>query len=192
MAKRENIFEKLHSGENYIPTKPELLAIQREYMDVMHTFNALLPSNTKERRKLCERMFKEFGSGSYLESPVYASFGGRHVKIGKDVYANFNLTLIDDTFITIGDYTMIGPNVTLATAAHPLNPQLRRDGYQYNEPIEIGENVWIGAGVTVLPGVRIGDNSVIGAGSVVTREVPANVLAMGVPCRAIRDLHHID
>ena len=188
MSGKKDIFEIIHSGELYIPAQPELLAVQRANMDKMHAFNALPPSETEKRARLCAEMFMEFGEGSFIEGPFYANFGGAHVKIGKDVYANSNLTLVDDTYIAIKDNTMIAPNVTLATAAHPLDPGLRREGYQYNLPVEIGRNVWLGTGVIVLPGVKIGDNSVIGAGSVVTKDIPPNVLAMGVPCRVVKDI----
>jgi galactoside O-acetyltransferase len=108
------------------------------------------------------------------------------------VYANFNLTLVDDTHIYVGDDTMIGPNVTLATAGHPVLPELREKGYQYNESVRIGKNCWLGAGVIVLPGVSIGDGTVVGAGSVVTRDLPANVVAVGNPCRVLRPISERD
>ena len=107
---------------------------------------------------------------------------------GKNVYANFNLTLVDDSHIYIGDYTMIGPNVTIATAGHPLLPELREKGYQYNKQIHIGRNCWLGAGVIVVPGITIGDNVVIGAGSIVTRDLPSNVVAVGNPCKILRKI----
>ena len=105
---------------------------------------------------------------------------------GCGVYANFNLTLVDDGPIYVGDGTMFGPNITVATAQHPLAAELRRQGYQYNQPVHIGKNCWLGSGVIVLPGVTIGDNTVIGAGSVVTRDIPAGVVAVGTPCRPIK------
>jgi galactoside O-acetyltransferase len=108
------------------------------------------------------------------------------------VYANFNLTCVDDTHIYVGDNTMFGPNCVLATAGHPINPELREKGYQYNMPIHIGKNCWLGAGVIVLPGVTIGDNSVIGAGSVVTKDIPSNVVAVGNPCKVIREINEHD
>ena len=120
------------------------------------------------------------------------NFGGRHVHLGKGVYANFNLTLVDDTHIYIDDYAMIGPNVTIATAGHPILPQLRQQGLQFNMPVHIGKNCWLGAGVIVLPGVSIGDNTVIGAGSIVTRDIPANVIAVGNPCRVMRSIGQHD
>ena len=112
--------------------------------------------------------------------------------VGKNFYANFNLTLVDDTDVFIGDDVMIGPNVTIATGTHPICPELRRKNYQFNLPIHIGNCVWIGAGSIVLPGVTIGDNSVIGAGSVVTKDIPSNVVAYGNPCRVIRKINEND
>lgn len=104
------------------------------------------------------------------------------------MYANFNLTLVDDGHIYIGDKTMIGPNVTIATAGHPILPSLREKAMQYNIDVHIGKNVWIGAGAVILPGITIGDNTVIGAGSIVTKDIPANVVAVGNPCRVMREI----
>ena len=117
---------------------------------------------------------------------------GHHVHFGKGIYANFNLTLVDDTHIYVGDYTMIGPNVTIASAGHPLLPTLREKGYQYNAAVHIGRNCWIGAGVVIIPGITIGDNVVIGAGSVVTKDLPANVIAVGNPCKILREINEHD
>lgn len=111
---------------------------------------------------------------------------------GKKIYANFNLTLVDDTHIYVGDYTMIGPNVTIATAGHPILPELRMKGYQYNAPVHIGKNCWIGAGVIIVPGITIGDQVVVGAGSVVTKDLPDHVVAAGNPCRVLREVNEHD
>ena len=145
-----------------------------------------------EKQALLREMFAEIGEGCYIEPPLHANWGGRHTHLGSNVYANFGLTLVDDTHIYIGDCTMLGPNVILATGGHPVLPQLRERGLQFNLPIHIGRNCWLGAGVIVLPGVTIGDNSVIGAGSVVTRDVPANVVAVGNPCRVLRQVGQHD
>lgn len=115
-------------------------------------------------------------------------WGGRYVHLGKNVYINSNCTFIGDAHIYIGDGTMIAPNVTILTASHPLSPWLRAEGYGYNEPVTIGKNVWLASGVTVRPGVHIGDNAVIGAGSVVTKDIPPNVLAVGSPARILRSI----
>ena len=132
------------------------------------------------------------GEGCYIESPLHTNMGGHHVHFGKNVYANFILTLVDDTHIYVGDNTMFGPNVTIATAGHPINPELRRKGMQYNLPVHIGKNCWLGAGVIVMPGVTIGDNTVIGAGSIVTKDIPSGVVAVGNPCRVMRPVGEHD
>ena len=141
---------------------------------------------------MLQEMFAEIGEGCYIESPLRANMGGHHVHFGKFVYANFNLTMVDDTHIYVGDYTKIGPNVTIATAGHPIHPALRRKGLQYNMPVRIGNNCWLGAGVIVLPGVTIGDNTVVGAGSVVTKDLPSDVVAVGNPCRVLRPIGQRD
>lgn len=137
-------------------------------------------------------MFAEFGEGSYIEPPLHANWGGHHVHFGKGIYANFNLTLVDDTHIYVGDYTMFGPNVTVATAGHPILPELREKGMQYNAPVHIGRNCWFGAGVVILPGITVGDNVVVGAGSIVTKDLPDNVVAVGNPCRILREVNEHD
>ena len=142
--------------------------------------------------ELLKQMLAEVGENCYIEPPFHANWGGRHVHFGKNVYANFNLTLVDDTHIYVGDCTMFGPNVTVCTAAHPVLPELREKGLQYNAPVRIGRNCWIGAGAIILPGITIGDNSVIGAGSVVTKDVPVNVVAVGNPCRVLRPIGEKD
>ncbi|MGM9624081.1 MAG: sugar O-acetyltransferase, partial [Eubacteriales bacterium] len=122
----------------------------------------------------------------------HANWAGRHVHLGKNVYANFNLTLVDDNDIYIGDNTMLGPNVVISAAGHPVHPELRSRGAQFNIPVRIGKNCWLGAGVIVLPGITIGDNTVVGAGSVVTKDLPANVVAVGNPCRILREIGEHD
>ena len=137
-------------------------------------------------------MFAEIGENCYIEPPFRANWGGKFVHFGKNVYANFNLTLVDDTHIYVGDFTMFGPNVTVVTATHPICPELREKGYQYNKAVHIGKNCFIGACCTILPGVTIGDNSVIGAGSLVNKNIPANVVAVGCPCKVIREINEND
>ena len=137
-------------------------------------------------------MFAEIGEGCYIEPPFHSNMGAGHVHFGKNVYCNFGCTFVDDTHIYVGDYTMFGPNVVVATAGHPILPELRRQGYQYNAPVHIGENCWIGAGTLILPGVTIGDNVVIGAGSVVTKDLPDNVVAVGNPCKILREVNEHD
>ena len=184
--------EKLHSGEIYDPAVPEIMQQQMVCLDNLFRYNQLMPSQQAEKQALLKQMFAEIGEGCYIETPFYANFGGRHVHFGNYVYANFNLTLVDDTCIYVGDHTMFGPGVTVATAGHPIWPELRERGLQYNAPVRIGRNCWIGAGAVILPGVTIGDNSVIGAGSVVTKDIPADVVAVGNPCRVLRPIGEQD
>lgn len=181
-------WEELHSGELYFPGKKEILREQAACLEKLYAFNATRPCESEQRERLLSDMFAQIGEGCYIEPPLRANFGGKHVHFGHHVYANFNLTLVDDTHIYVGDYTMIGPNVTIATASHPLEPDLREQGLQYNRPVFIGRNCWIGAGAILLPGVHIGENTVVGAGSVVTKDLPANVMAVGNPCRVLRPL----
>ena len=180
--------EKMHSGELYLPDDPDIVAEQTVCLDRLYDYNLTRPTEGEKRAALLRQMFAEIGEGCYIEPPLHANWGGRHVHFGSYVYANFNLTLVDDTHIYVGDRTMLAPNVILATAAHPLLGGLREKNYQYNLPVRIGRNCWLGAGVIVLPGVTIGDNTVVGAGSVVTRDLPANVLAVGSPARVLREI----
>ena len=182
----------LHSGELYLPTDPEIMEQQFICLDRLFRYNQLMPSQQAEKTALLQEMFAEIGEGCYIETPFHSNFGGRNVHFGKYVYANFNLTLVDDTHIYVGDYTMFGPGVIVATAGHPIAPQLRQKGMQYNAPVRIGNNCWIGAGAIILPGVTIGDNVVIGAGSVVTKDIPSDVVAVGNPCRVLRSVGERD
>ena len=184
--------EIIHSGKIYHPGDESIIKEQLEHLDMLFEYNSLRPSQQKEKIKLLKEMFAEIGDNVYIETPFRSNFGGMNVHFGSNIYANFNLTLVDDTHIYVGSYTMFGPNVTVATAAHPISPEHRRQDYQYNLPVRIGENCWIGAGVTILPGVTIGDNSVIGAGSVVTKDIPQNVVAVGNPCRVMREINDND
>lgn len=180
--------EQLHSGEIYDPGNEEMLAEQMKCLEKLYDFNQTRPSEGAKREELLKEMLAELGEGCYIEPPFHANWGGHHVHFGHHVYANFGLTCVDDTHIYVGDYTMFGPNVILATANHPLAPDLREKAYQYNRPIHIGRNCWFGAGVIVVPGITIGDNVVIGAGSVVTKDIPSNVLAVGNPCRVLHEI----
>ena len=178
--------EIMHKGELYLPHDQNLLIHQMFRLDKLRRLNKTCRLNIPKRQRLCKKLFAEFGDESYIELPVYSNFAGEHVHIGSHVYANFNLTLVDDTHIYIGDYTMIGPNVIIATAGHPVLPELREQNYQYNAPVKIGRNCWIGSGAIILPGVTIGDNVVIGAGSIVTKDIESNVVAVGNPCKVLR------
>ncbi|MCC8100422.1 MAG: sugar O-acetyltransferase [Clostridiales bacterium] len=185
-------YEQMHAGALYFPEDEGLMARQAQCLELLYDYNQTRPSQGQRREELLRQMFAEIGEGCYIEPPLHANWGGHHVHFGKNVYANFNLTLVDDTHIYVGDCTMFGPNVTVATAGHPILPELREQGLQYNVPVHIGRNCWLGSGVVVLPGVTIGDNTVVGAGSVVTKDLPANVVAVGNPCRVLRPIGERD
>ena len=184
--------DKMHTGELYIQGDVEIMKEQQICLDKLYDYNMTRPTESEKRQELLKEMFAEIGEDCYIEPPFHANWGGKHVHFGKCVYANFNFTAVDDTHIYVGDYTMFGPNVILATAGHPILPKLRQEAYQYNMPVHIGKNCWLGAGVIVLPGVTIGDNTVIGAGSVVTKDIPSNVVAVGNPCRVLREINEHD
>ena len=182
----DEIMRRMHSGEIYYENADSFKE-QEKYNVLNYEYNQLAPNEHEKKRDYLERLFGEVGQDVTITQPVHANWG-KNTYFGDRVYANFNLCLVDDTSIKIGSDTMIGPNVTIATASHPLNPMERRKKAQYNLPVTIGENVWLGANVTVFPGVTIGDNTVIGAGSTVTKDIPSNVLAHGTPCQVIKKI----
>ena len=175
-------------GLIYDPMDEEIMAEQVPFQDKLWEFNQLKPSDYEKKQQYMKEVFAECGENCYIELPFRANWGGRHVHFGSNIYANFNLTLVDDGHIYVGDRVMFGPNVTIATANHPIDSELRGRALQYNRDVLIGENVWIGAGVIIVPGVHIGKNTVIGAGSVVTKDIPDNVVAVGNPCRVMREI----
>ena len=182
----------LHSGELYFPGESDIVEYQTACLEKLYDFNHTRPGEMKKREQMLKEMFAEIGENCYIEPPLHSNWGGKHVHFGNNVYCNFNLTLVDDTHIYVGDNVLFAPNVIVATAGHPLDADLRRKAYQYNMPVHIGNNCWIGAGAKIMPGVTIGDNTVIGAGSVVTKDIPSNVLAYGVPCRVVREIGEYD
>ena len=184
--------EKIHSGDIYWPSDPDIMEEQLAYLDLMDEYNRTPRRLQAERAEMLKKLFAEVGENCYIESPYFANWGGHHVHLGSNIYANAGLKLVDDTPIYIGDNTMIGPNVVLATAGHPIDPELRGRGLQYNLPVHVGRNCWLGAGVIVMPGISIGDNTVIGAGSVVTKDIPAGVVAVGNPCKVLREVGEKD
>ena len=183
--------ERMRSGKLYYCTDETLLREQTQSLELLYDFNQTRPSETERRASLLRQLLAEVGENCYVEPPLHANWA-KHTHFGNNVYANFNLTLVDDCDIFVGDSVMFGPNVTLAAAGHPVDPELRRKVAQFNVPIHIGCNVWIGAGSVVLPGVSIGDNSVIGAGSIVTKDIPANVVAVGNPSKILREINERD
>lgn len=182
----------MHIGELYLPGDKDIAAEQFACLEKLYEFNQTRPSELEKRFELLNEMFAEIGEGCYIEPPFHANWAGKHCHFGKGVYANFGLTIVDDTHVYVGDYTMFGPGVIVATAGHPILPELRKKTYQYNMPVHIGKNCWIGAGAIILPGVTIGDDVVIGAGSVVTKDIESGVVAVGNPCRVMRKIGERD
>lgn len=189
------VYEKMKNGELYdcsldVLTE-ELKQKLAECKELLYDFNHSRPGEAEKRDAIIRKVFAETGENCYIEPPFYANWGC-HMHVGKNFYANFALTVVDDADIFIGDSVMIAPNVTIATGTHPVCPELREQVYQYNLPVHIGNRVWIGAGSVILPGVTIGDDTVIGAGSVVTKDIPAGVVAVGNPCRVMREIGERD
>ena len=164
----------------------ENMALQARCKELVKQFNATPADALDQREALLHDIFGEVGENVWINAPLTAAVG-KYVSIGSGTYANMNLTLIDDWKITIGKNVLIGPNVTICTTGHPVHPAHRLDG-MYSFPVTIGDNVWLGGNVFVLPGVTIGENSVIGAGSIVTKDIPANVIAVGNPCKVLREI----
>lgn len=188
--KRNDAFDKeLFSQQFYNCADKQLIDYQLRCINEMDQYNKIpaTQDGVKKRGEYLKELFASIGINCYIEPPMHANFGGKNVWIGDNFYANFNLVLVDDGKIEIGNNVMVGPNVTIATAEHPLKAEERNsENNQRNRPVKIGNNVWIGASVTILPGVTIGDNAVIGAGALVNRDIPANVMAAGVPARVIK------
>ena len=182
--------EKMLAGEIYDPMQKEIVAMRQRAHRLSKEYNECLETDEK-REQILDELMPNRGKNVYLQSPVQFDYG-RFTQMGDNTYANFNFTIVDDGDIYVGDKVMFGPNVTIATANHPVNPELRETAMQYNKPVHIGENVWVGAGVTIVPGVTIGKNSVIGAGSVVVKDIPDNVVAVGNPCHVLREIGEHD
>lgn len=184
--------DRLHTGELYLPGDEAIMEQQEKCLERLYEYNMTRPGEKEKRNALLKEMLAELGENCYIEPPFHANFGGAHLHFGKNIYANFNLTCVDDTHIYVGDYTMFGPNVTISAAGHPILPELRQKAYQYNASVHIGRNCWIGAGAVILPGITIGDNTVVGAGSVVTKDLPSDVVAVGNPCKVLRKISEHD
>jgi galactoside O-acetyltransferase len=185
MREREHdVLARIRRGELYTESEAAFQAPLRR-ADLIFDYNQTRPSDTGRRRELLEAILGSVGARTVLLSPFHAGFGS-NVHIGDDFFGNVNITFVDDVDIRIGDGVMIAPGVTLTTTGHPVHPDLRDDFRRFSKPIVIEDKVWIGSNVTVLPGVRVGHGSVIGAGSVVTRDVPPMSVAVGAPCRVIR------
>jgi maltose O-acetyltransferase len=179
--------ERMLAGELYIADDPELAEHNRNAQGLTHRLNTMDPTDAVGRRQLLVQLLGAFGSESEIRPPFHCDYGYQTF-IGARTFANFGLISLDVARVTIGDDVQIGPYVQLLTATHPLEPEPRRSKWESAEPIAIGNNAWLGGGVIVCPGVTIGENTVVAAGAVVTRDLPDNVLAAGVPARVLREL----
>ena len=176
--------EKMLAGELYNPLEPELVAARERARDLLQALNATREAQQDERRGILGALFGRGGDSVWMQPPFYCDYG-TNIELGERVFFNFNCVVLDVCRVSIGDFTLFGPAVQIYTAMHPLNADQRRRE-EFGKPVEIGADVWIGGGAVILPGVRIGSRAVIGAGSVVTRDIPEGVLAVGNPCRVVR------
>ena len=183
-----NMHERIMNGKLFTDMCEGMPQERLEAKKRMKAFNDSDPADFEGRAKMMKEMFKE-GEGIWVEPPIYFCYG-THISVGKGSYINVNCNFIDDGLIEIGKAVMFGPGVTIATVGHPINPAMRE--YMYTDHVKIGDNCWIGVNVTICPGVTIGENTVIGAGSVVTGDIPANVVAVGNPCRVVREINEHD
>ena len=180
------VLERIRRGDLYTESEAAFQSPLR-HADLIFEYNQIRPSNTRRRRELLEEILGSVGARTVLLSPFHAAFGS-NVHIGDDFFGNVNLTFVDDIEIRIGNEVMIGPSVTLTTTGHPVHPDLRVDFRRFSQPIVIEDKAWIGSNVVVLPGVTIGYGAVVGAGSVVTRDIPPMTVAVGTPCRVLRQV----
>ena len=178
--------DKMLAGELYDALDPELVAARNRARDLCQMLNASREGDQDIRRFLCTQLFGKGGETVWMQPPFYCDYGS-NIELGERVFFNFNCIVLDVCRVTIGDYTLFGPAVQILTPMHPLDAELRRK-QEYGKPVDIGSDVWVGGGALILPGVRIGNKAVIGAGSVVTRDIPDGVFAAGNPCRVIREI----
>ncbi len=180
--------EKMLSGEVYSAVDPDLLRELNAVKDRLQEYNNLRPSDLEARREMLNQLLGHVADGrAFINQPFYCDYG-KHIRVGCRFFANFNFTVLDEALVTIGDDCFVGPNVSIYTACHSTNPAERNTRQEWAEPVSIGRNVWIGGSVTILPGVTIGDNVTIGAGSVVVNDIPSNTVAVGNPCRVVKQL----
>lgn len=192
--KLEEMHRLLNSGELYDGVDEELMAEIGRRVECLNAYNRTpeTEEGLAERERILRECTGTYGEGMLIIPPVYANHGLRNVHFGRNVILNFNVSFVDDADIFIGDSTLIGPGASLITAMHPVSPRLRKSGLQYNKPIHIGSNVWIGGGAIIMPGVTIGDNSIVGAGSVVTHDVEPDTIVVGSPARVLRKITERD
>ena len=186
-----NIRERMNGKKLYYSNDEKLMKEQLECLDLLYDFNMTRPKEMKRRMEILENILAEVGKNCYIEPPLHANWG-KNTHLGNDVYVNFNLTLVDDTDIYIGNNLLIWKNLIIDYLTNTINKIIIKKQAQFNIPVYIGDNVWIGGGSIILPGVKIGKNSVIGAGSVVTKDIPENVVAVGNPCRILREIDERD
>jgi maltose O-acetyltransferase len=179
--------EKMLAGEPYIASDPELVAAHRRAVRLLRAYNVTLGEEFERRAELLQELLGAKGEGVYIEPPFFCDYGS-NLYLGDKVYMNFNCVILDCNVVRIGENTKLGPAVQIYAATHPLAAAEHIAGPELAYPVTIGRNVWIGGGAIIGPGVTIGDNTTIGAGSVVVRDIPANVFAAGNPCRVIREL----
>lgn len=182
-------WQKMVSGEVYDALAPELINELNRVKDLVWQYNQIRPSDYTSKEQAIRALLGKCGVSPIVNQPFYCDYG-RNIEVGDFFFSNFNLTILDEAPVKIGDHVFIGPNVSLYTTCHPTNPEERNKGVEWARPITIGNSVWIGGSVTILPGVTIGDNCTIGAGSVVTRDIPANSIAVGNPCNVIKHIDH--
>lgn len=179
--------EKMLDGELYNAMDPVLYAERIRAKELLYDYNHTRPSEKEIRERILRELLGSTGDNFLIEQPFNCDYG-YNIRVGENFYANVGCTILDVAPVTIGDNVMLAPNVNIYTAGHPLDAEIRNSGLEYAYPVNIGNNVWIGGNVTIVPGVTIGDNTVIGAGSVVTKDIPANVVAVGNPCRVVREI----
>ena len=180
--------EKMLAGMTYSSVDQQLLEELNTVKEIIHRYNSISPSATKERISILKGLLGHIGDNEIIiNQPFYCDYG-KQISVGRRFFANFNLTILDEARVTIGDDCFIGPNVSIYTACHSTDPVERNTRMEWAEPVTIGDNVWIGGSVTILPGVTIGNNVTIGAGSVVTKDIPDNVVTVGNPCKVIKRL----
>lgn len=184
MTEKEKMLNLEIYNANY---DEELIKERQKAQDLCYEYNLLKPSKMAERESLLREIIGSIKGKFLIEQPFVCDYG-YNIEIGENFYANHNLTILDAAKVTFKDNVLIGPNCGFYTAGHPVDVNMRNEGLEYAKPIEVGNNVWIGGSVTVVPGVTIGDNTIIGAGSVVTKDIPANSIAVGNPCRVIKSI----
>jgi len=180
--------EKMLAGETYSAVDPQLLEELTEVKEIIHDYNLLSPSEIQKGKEILRGLLGHIADDEFLiVQPFYCDYG-KQISVGKRFFANFNFTVLDEARVTIGDDCFIGPNVSIYTACHSTDPMERNSRREWAEPVTIGNNVWIGGSVTILPGVKIGDNVTIGAGSVVTKDIPSNCVAISNPCKVVKSI----